>query len=89
MSFQKWSNSPIDEDIESSLPSPSCSSQILYDTKLPIYLKCFVNVKNPSETVILFVSFASSYDVSTRCLLCLLLSFFASMETLEELMLTE
>ena len=53
-----------------------CSqSRRLYVTNIPRYMNCFVNVTKPSETVTLFVSFASSYSLYSRCLFCLSLYF--------------
>ena len=39
VSLQKWFNAPINEKVEASLLSTSYSSRILYETKLPSYLK--------------------------------------------------
>ena len=42
-----------------------------YATKnIPRYIKCFVNVKNPSENMILFVSFDSWYALYSHCIFC-------------------
>ena len=68
--LQKLFNANIDEEEEASLLSTSQSLWRLYDKELPIYIKCFVNVTKTSETVMLFVSFASSYALSSRCLFC-------------------
>ena len=55
VSFQKLYNSPIDEEVEASILSTSYLLQKLYDTNLPRYLKFFVNIINPHDTVMLFV----------------------------------
>ena len=68
VSFQKWCNAPIDEEAEAVIISTSYLLQILYDTNLPRYLKCFLNVTNPSETVMLFIPFDYSYALSYFCL---------------------
>ena len=47
-----------------------------------------MNVTKPSETVTLFLMFASSYDLSLRCLLCLSLYIFTGTLTWKKLMST-
>ena len=47
-----------------------------------------MDVTKPSETVMLFVSFASSYDLSFRCLFFFSFYFFSGMVTWEESMPT-
>ena len=87
MSFQKWFNAPIDKETEAIILSTSYSLRRLYDTKLPRYLKCFVKVTNPSETMILFVSLDSSYALYPCYLFCFSL-FLAGTLFWEEAMLT-
>ena len=86
VSFQQWLNSPINEEPWASLLSTSHLSHKLYDTKLPRYLECFMDVTKPSETVMLFVAFASLYDLSSRYLSCFSFYFFSGMVTWEKLM---
>ena len=47
-----------------------------------------MDVTNPPETAMLFVSFDSSYALSSHCLFCFSFYFFAGMVTWEESMPT-